>query len=172
MEYVSDMADMADAKKKTRKYPTATVHELRRHALKVATGSTSASDWDRLKECLECWRDPSEFGMADCDFIDDNLNEMLSTGVLGSIFNISKFKPEEHSKTCILLAQFLWSRLVLAIERAIVVAQLRRMANGEEDEDIIISTRKLECSTSFSAHACAFDSLRDECRSPPTPKCK
>jgi hypothetical protein len=92
----------------------------------AAFDSNSAAAWVALEQHLAEWREPHERGAVSSDYIDDNLGRILSEKVVESIFHLTQLEPEPHSRRSILLARALWERLVVAIESAAIVAQIRR----------------------------------------------
>lgn len=81
--------------------------------------------WAALEQKLVEWRDPSEGGQVNSDFLDDNLGYVLSSGLLHSVFHLSKLTPTPTSSRSIKLANELWVRLYGAVERAAIVARIR-----------------------------------------------
>lgn len=91
----------------------------------VATESERPVRWLELEHVLEMWREPHEGGGVESNYIDDNLDKLLTSHSVKSIFHISKLQPSEHSRRSIILARGVWKRVVAAIERAEIVAKLR-----------------------------------------------
>jgi len=91
----------------------------------VAADSEIPVRWAELERILEVWREPHEGGGVESNYIDDNLDKLLTSHSIKSIFHISKLKPVEHSRRSIILAKNVWKRVVCAIERAEIVSSLR-----------------------------------------------
>ena len=99
---------------------------LRRTALEP----TCTSTWAMLEAPLCDWREPHEGGVVPSDYIDDHLDRILDEKLVHTIFHLTQLQPEAHSRRCILLARHLWDRLVVAIESAAIVAQIRSARRG------------------------------------------
>jgi hypothetical protein len=92
----------------------------------AAFDSNSASAWAALEKQLAEWHEPHDGGAVSTDYVDDQLGRILSEKVVESIFHLTQLEPEPRSRRSILLARGLWERLVVAIESAAIVAQIRR----------------------------------------------
>ena len=90
----------------------------------VATDTECVERWVELEKLLECWQELHVGGKIESNRIDDNLDKLLDSHVVNSIFHLSKLQPTNHTRRCIMLARSVWKRFVAAIERAEIVARL------------------------------------------------
>lgn len=85
----------------------------------------SADAWRALEARLADWREPHEGGAVSTEYVDDNLDRILSEQLVQSVYHLTQLQPLPHTRRSILLARSLWDRLVVAIESAAIVAQIR-----------------------------------------------
>lgn len=90
----------------------------------VATDTERVELWIELEQLLESWQDVHLGGKIESNHIDDNLDKLLESQAVNSIFHMSKLQPMNHTRRCIMLARSVWKRFVAAIERAEIVSRL------------------------------------------------
>ena len=91
----------------------------------TAFDPASLDAWSTLEARLAEWRELHDGGAVSTDYVDDNLDRILAEKLVQSVFHLSQLQPVPHTRRCILLARALWDRLVVAIESAAIVAQIR-----------------------------------------------
>jgi len=95
----------------------------------VAFNPDCLKSWNALESLMREWRGSSPDEEYDSDFVDDNLDVILSSNLLSSVYHVSRLTPEAHSKRCILMAKSLCDEIVTAIERAAIVARIGRRSS-------------------------------------------
>jgi len=98
----------------------------------IANDPESNGAWSELEVALAAWRELHDGGEVGPDYLDDNLEVLLSSQAVTSIFHVSKMQPSVHTRRSIILAKDVWLRMVSAIERAAIVSQIRRAHNRRE----------------------------------------
>lgn len=136
----------------------------------VAFGEQSSENWILLECSLCAWREPSDGGTVDCDYVDDCLEDLLAdqAQILKAVFHLSKMSPTEQTRKSIIAARDVFERLVGAIERAAIVAQIRG-ANVREPMSPCSTDDRSPTTVSPAFSPCGRE---HEMSSPVVPKCK
>lgn len=134
----------------------------------IANDPESNGAWYELEVELAVWRELHDGGKVSPDYLDDNLEVLLSSQTVTSTFHLSRMQPSAHTRRSIIMAKDVWLRMVAAIERAAIVSQIRNSHNRRECMSPFSSgvERSPVSSPQFRSiglHGAAFS---------PTPKCK
>ena len=147
------------------------VENLQSCIRRVAFDDQSEENWQKLEYSMRAWREPHDGGSVDCDYVDDCLDDLLANHaqILRSVFHLSKMSPTERTRGSIIAARDVFERLVGAIERAAIVAQIRG-ANVREPLSPSCSTG--DRSPTVASPVFPSCGLDRELSSPVVPKCK
>jgi hypothetical protein len=128
---------------------------LRTSIRRLAFDEHNVDNWRDLESSLLCWKEPHEGGTVTCEYIDDNLEQFVGNQaqLIRSIFHISKMTPTESTRHSILAAQHVFARVVAAIERAAIVAQIQGANIREPPSPCSTGERSPVVSPVFSLHA-------------------
>jgi hypothetical protein len=98
----------------------------------IANEPESNGTWSELEVALAAWRELHDGGEVSPEYLDDNLEVLLSSQAVTSIFHVSRMQPSVHTRRSIILAKDVWLRMVAAIERAAIVSQIRSAHSRRE----------------------------------------
>jgi hypothetical protein len=142
------------------------INDLRSAIHILAFDEHNVENWDSLARTLACWKDPHEGGVVSCEYIDDELEMFLAdrAQLIRSLFHISKMTPSESTRKSIMSAKSVFERIVAAIERAAIVAQIRGANVREPTSPCSTGERSPVVSPSFLPHRASPSRMLSKCK--------